>query len=72
MNEKNYGDAFYEKKETARKIAKLLAEKNFTISEAEEVIDMTMQDIKLNSIVRCFDFAGEKENESGKKEKGRL
>ena len=42
MSEKNYGNAFYEKKETARKIAKFLAEKNFTILEAEEVIDMAV------------------------------
>ena len=67
MSEKNFGSAFYEKKETARKIAKLLAEKNFTISEAEEVVDMVMQNIKLNSIVRCFDFAEEDNTGSGKK-----
>ena len=67
MSEKNYGNAFYEKKETARKIAKFLAEKNFTIIEAEEVIDMAMQDIKLNSIVRCFDFVEENNTGSGKK-----
>ena len=67
MSEKNYGNAFYEKKETARKIAKFLDEKNFTIIEAEEVIDMAMQDIKLNSIVRCFDFAEENNTGSGKK-----
>lgn len=67
MSEKSYGNAFHEKKETARKIAKFLAEKNFTIIEAEEVIDMAMQDIKLNSIVRCFDFVEENNTGSGKK-----
>ena len=60
MSEKNYGDAFYKKKETARKIAKLLAENNFTMIEAEDVLSIVLHDIKLNSIVRCFDFAGEK------------
>lgn len=67
MSEKDYGRVFYEKKETARKIAKLLAEKEFTILEVEEVIDMVMQNIKLNSIVRCLDFVGEDNTGSGKK-----
>lgn len=67
MSEKNFGSAFYEKKETAQKIAKLLAEKGFTILEAEEVVDMVMQNIKLNSIVRCFDFASQDDTGSGKK-----
>ncbi len=54
--QKDFGTEFYEKKKIARKIARILAENNCTVSEAEEIIDMTMRDIKLSSIVRCFDL----------------
>lgn len=47
---------FYKKKETAHKIAKILAEENFTIADAEEVLAMVTKSIKLSSIVKCFDL----------------
>lgn len=47
---------FYDKKETARKIAKILAEKNYTIDSAEEILSIVMKEIKLSSIVKCFDL----------------
>ena len=54
--QKDFGTEFYEKQEIARKIAKILADNNCTVSEAEEIIDMTIQNIKLSSVVRCFDL----------------
>ena len=54
--QKDFGTEFYEKQEIAHKIAKILADNNCTVSEAEEIIDMTIQNIKLSSVVRCFDL----------------
>lgn len=50
---------FYEKRAIARKIAKILAENNLTVSEAEEITEMTLREIKLCSVVRCFDLETE-------------
>ena len=47
---------FYDKQETAQKIAKILAEKNYTINTAEKILAMVMKNIKLSSIVKCFDL----------------
>ncbi len=50
------GAKFYDKKETARKIARILSEKNYTVADAEGILDMVKNNIKLSSVVKCFDL----------------
>lgn len=57
--QKTVGLEFYDKKKIARKIARILAQNNLAVSDAEEIVEMTIRDIKLSSVVRCFDLGTE-------------
>lgn len=46
---------FYAKKEIAHKIEKILAENNCSVAEAEGILETVMKNIKLSSVVKCFD-----------------
>ena len=47
---------FYDKQATARKIAKILAEENYSVADAEEILENAKRNIKLSSVVKCFDL----------------
>lgn len=47
---------FYAKKEIAHKIEKILAENNCSVAGAEGILEMVMKNIKLSSVVKCFDL----------------
>lgn len=47
---------FYDKQEMARKIAKILAEENYSVADAEEILENAKRNIKLSSVAKCFDL----------------